>query len=107
MQNILPWINATVAPWIAAHWNLWTLFGLAGQSLFMMRFIVQWIASERAKESVMPEMFWYFSLGGGLMVLVYAIHQQEPVFILGQLPGVFVYSRNLYFIHKRKQMNAR
>jgi len=95
MQNILPWIQD--------NWNLWTLIGLVGQTLFMMRFIVQWIASERAKQSVMPEMFWYFSLGGGLIVLAYAIHKREPVFILGQLPGVIVYSRNLYFIHKHKK----
>ena len=99
MQNSFAWVST----WFAANWNLWTLIGLFGQTLFMMRFIVQWVASERAKKSVMPNMFWYFSLGGGLIVLAYAIHKQEPVFILGQLPGVIVYSRNLYFIHKHKQ----
>jgi len=96
MQPLLAWVNA--------NWNLWTLIGLFGQTLFMMRFIVQWIASERAKKSVMPEMFWYFSLVGGLIVLAYGFHKMEPVIILGQLPGVVVYSRNLYLIHKHKKV---
>ncbi len=93
MQNIIPWI--------VAHLTLWTLVGLFGQALFMMRFIVQWIASERAKQSVMPEIFWYFSLGGGLIVFIYAVHQQDLVFMLGQGLGVFIYLRNIYFIRKR------
>ena len=92
-----------VTNWVQDHWNLWTLIGLGGQTLFMMRFIVQWIASERAKKSVMPDIFWYFSLGGGLIVLIYGLHQMEPVIILGQLPGVVVYSRNLWLIHKHKK----
>ncbi|MDR3423772.1 MAG: lipid-A-disaccharide synthase N-terminal domain-containing protein [Alphaproteobacteria bacterium] len=95
MQNLLVGIEANL--------NWWTIIGFLGQSLFMMRFIVQWIASERAKKSVMPEIFWYFSLGGGLIVLAYALHKLDPVFILGQLPGVVVYSRNIYFIHKHKK----
>ena len=94
MQNILAWLSA--------HLTLWTLIGLFGQGLFMMRFIVQWIASERAKQSVMPEIFWYFSLGGGLIVFAYAIHQQDLVFMLGQGLGIFIYLRNLYFIRKRR-----
>ena len=89
--------------WVSAHLTLWTFVGLFGQSLFIMRFIMQWIASERAKQSVMPEVFWYFSLGGGLIVLVYAIHQQDLVFMLGQGLGVFIYLRNIYFIHKNRR----
>jgi lipid-A-disaccharide synthase-like uncharacterized protein len=96
MQNLPAWITDNL--------NAWFLVGLFGQTLFMMRFIVQWIASERARKSVMPDMFWYFSLGGGLIVLAYAVHKREPVFILGQLPGVVVYSRNLWFIHKHKRI---
>ena len=95
-----------LSAWLEANLNLWTLIGLFGQTLFMMRFIVQWIASERAKKSVIPDIFWYFSLGGGLIVLAYAFHKREPVFILGQLPGVIVYSRNLWFIHKHKKITA-
>jgi lipid-A-disaccharide synthase-like uncharacterized protein len=91
--------------WIQTDLNLWVAVGLFGQSLFMMRFIYQWIASERAKKSVMPEAFWYFSLGGGVIVLAYALHKADPVFILGQLPGVFIYSRNIYFIWRHKRIS--
>ncbi len=70
--------------------------------MFTARFLVQWIASERAGESVVPVAFWYFSILGGLIVLAYGIHKVEPVIILGQLPGVLIYSRNLWLINKRK-----
>ncbi|NWF93235.1 MAG: lipid-A-disaccharide synthase N-terminal domain-containing protein [Syntrophaceae bacterium] len=82
--------------------DFWLIFGLIGQAMFTMRFIVQWIASERRKESVIPISFWYFSLAGGLIVLLYAIHRMDPVFILAYLPGNFIYLRNLYFIHKKR-----
>jgi lipid-A-disaccharide synthase-like uncharacterized protein len=90
------------AAWIEAHVTLWTLLGLGGQFLFMMRFVYQWIASERARASVMPEAFWYFSIGGGLIVFAYAVHQRDIVFILGQGLGVFIYLRNIYFIWRQR-----
>ena len=80
--------------------QVWLAIGLLGQALFSARFLVQWIASERRKRSVMPRMFWYFSLGGGLTLLAYAIYRRDPVFILGQGAGLFVYARNLWFIHR-------
>ena len=80
---------------------IWLIVGLLGQLAFTARFIVQWIASERAGRSVMPIAFWYFSIIGGLIVLAYGIHKFDAVIILGQLPGVIVYSRNLWLIHKR------
>lgn len=83
--------------------DFWLIFGFIGQAMFTMRFIVQWIASEKKKESVIPVSFWYFSLAGGLIVLVYAIHRMDPVFILAYLPGNFIYFRNLYFIYKKKK----
>jgi lipid-A-disaccharide synthase-like uncharacterized protein len=86
--------------------DFWLIFGFIGQAMFTMRFIVQWIASERKKESVIPISFWYFSLIGGLVVLFYAIHRMDPVFILAYLPGNFIYFRNLYFIYKKKRMSA-
>ena len=76
----------------------WVLLGFAAQGLFTMRFLVQWIASERAKRSVIPLAFWYFSIGGGLLLLIYALYRKDPVFIAGQAFGVFVYLRNLYFV---------
>ena len=94
--------------WLNSHLTLWVLIGLFGQFMFMMRFVYQWIASERAKKSIMPEAFWYFSLGGGIIVFCYALHQQDIVFILGQGLGVFIYLRNIYFIwsHRRKKTNG-
>ena len=82
--------------------DFWLILGFIGQLMFTMRFVVQWIASERKKESVIPVSFWYFSLGGGLIVLAYAIYRMDPVFILAYLPGNFIYLRNLYFIYKKK-----
>jgi lipid-A-disaccharide synthase-like uncharacterized protein len=93
-----------VLSWLQAHMRPWDVFGMLGQTMFMMRFIYQWIASERAKKSVMPDAFWYFSLAGGLMVLVYVIHLQSIPLILGQGSGLLVYSRNIYFIHKHKRI---
>ena len=68
--------------------------------MFTARFLVQWLASERRGQSVVPVHFWYFSLGGGLVLLAYAVHRLDPVFIIGQLAGLFVYARNLYFIRR-------
>lgn len=82
---------------------IWLGVGLIGQSLFMMRFVVQWIHSERHQKSVIPVSFWYLSLIGGLTVLAYGLHKAEPVIILGQLPGTFVYARNLVLIRREKR----
>lgn len=82
---------------------IWIAIGLLGQSLFFMRFFIQWLASERKKESVIPIAFWYCSIGGGLILLLYAIYRRDPVFILGQSCGIFIYSRNLYLIYQKKQ----
>jgi len=80
--------------------HVWLGVGLLGQSLFSARFLVQWIASERKRQSVVPVHFWYFSLAGGLTLLAYAIHRLDPVFIIGQFAGLFVYARNLYFVRR-------
>ena len=89
---------------MSAQDALWLGIGLTGQVLFMMRFIVQWIHSERHGESLIPVSFWYLSLAGGLIVLAYGLHKLDPVIILGQLPGTVVYTRNLMLIrHKSKE----
>lgn len=82
--------------------HIWLAVGLFGQLLFSMRFILQWLCSEKEKKSVIPDVFWYFSITGGLTLLAYAIYRKDPVFILGQATGVFIYARNLYFIAKAK-----
>ena len=83
--------------------NIWLIVGLAGQLLFAARFIVQWICSERRGESYIPLVFWYLSLGGGVILLAYAVNRKDPVFILGQMGGIFVYLRNLFLIHSQKK----
>jgi lipid-A-disaccharide synthase-like uncharacterized protein len=80
-----------------AEWA-WLAIGFAGQALFSMRFLVQWLASERRGRSVVPLAFWYFSIGGGMTLLAYAIYRADPVFIVGQLAGLFIYVRNLQLI---------
>jgi lipid-A-disaccharide synthase-like uncharacterized protein len=82
--------------------NTWLIIGFVGQALFSMRFLLQWVASERKGESVIPTLFWYFSLAGGLTLLAYAIYKQDPVFILGQSAGAFIYIRNLVLIFRKK-----
>jgi len=82
--------------------NIWLIIGFVGQALFSMRFIVQWIASEKKGESVVPVLFWYFSLAGGITLLAYAIYRQDPVFILGQGSGVLIYIRNLVLIFRKR-----
>jgi lipid-A-disaccharide synthase-like uncharacterized protein len=90
-------------------WNdapLWLAFGLIGQAAFFSRFLVQWLASERAGESYVPLSFWYLSLLGSLVLLVYAIHRQEPVFALGYLPNSFVYLRNLVLVRRKDSKSS-
>ena len=82
---------------------LWLVVGFAGQALFSMRFIVQWWYSERQKRSVIPVAFWFYSLAGGVTLLSYAIYRRDPVFIAGQAGGLFIYSRNLYFINRERR----
>jgi len=84
----------------------WVLLGVAAQALFTMRFLVQWLASERAGHSVIPMAFWIFSIFGGLLLLVYALYRKDAVFILGQAFGVFVYLRNLYFVMRDRKAGA-
>jgi lipid-A-disaccharide synthase-like uncharacterized protein len=73
-----------------------------GQLLFSARFVVQWLKSEKEKKSVIPTAFWYFSISGGIVLLTYALHKQDPVFILGQSLGLFIYLRNVQLIRKER-----
>jgi lipid-A-disaccharide synthase-like uncharacterized protein len=92
----------------AIKFDGWVILGFAAQAFFTMRFVVQWVASERARKSVVPVAFWFFSIGGGSLLLVYALYRKDPVFIAGQALGLMVYFRNLYFIivHGRQASSA-
>jgi lipid-A-disaccharide synthase-like uncharacterized protein len=83
--------------------NIFLIIGFVGQAFFSMRFLVQWIASEKEGRSVIPVSFWIFSILGSSLLLTYAIYRKDPVFILGQAPNLFIYSRNLYLIKKERE----
>jgi len=86
-----------------ARFDWWVVLGFIAQAMFSMRFIVQWIASERARRSVMPTAFWLFSIGGGVLLLIYALYRKDPVFIAGQGAGLVIYLRNLQFVLRETQ----
>jgi len=97
--QFVAWLNVV----FVEQFDLWILFGFIAQFMFMMRFVVQWLASERAKRSVMPVAFWFFSIAGGALLLIYAIYREDPVFIAGQGAGLFIYLRNLWLIYRERQ----
>ncbi|MFN8830047.1 MAG: lipid-A-disaccharide synthase N-terminal domain-containing protein [Labrys sp. (in: a-proteobacteria)] len=81
----------------------WIVLGFIAQALFTARFVIQWLASERAGRSIIPFAFWVFSIGGGALLLIYAIHRRDPVFILGQALGLLIYFRNVSFVLKERK----
>jgi lipid-A-disaccharide synthase-like uncharacterized protein len=100
----------SLAQWLhdvfVAQWDGWIILGFIAQACFTMRFVVQWLASEKAKKSVMPVAFWFFSLFGGALLLIYAIQRKDPVFIAGQALGLIFYVRNLWLIANEKKRVA-
>ena len=85
---------------------IWVMVGLGGQLMFMARFLLQWIATEKARRSVIPISFWWFSIAGAAILLAYAIYRRDPVFILGQSLGFFIYARNLWFVYQERRKDA-
>ena len=104
------WLLISILPFLPVSLpehpeSIMIVVGFGGQFLFAMRFIIQWLTSEGAKRSVIPVVFWYFSIGGGSVLLLYAIWRQDPVIIAGQGLGLFIYARNLIFINREKKDN--
>ena len=91
--------------WFASM-DMWKVLGLIGQAIFGSRFIIQWLVSEKEGRSVIPVSFWYISVIGAAITLVYAIHIEEPVFMLPQLAALLIYARNLYFVQREKRAKA-
>ena len=85
---------------------VWLGIGLVAQLLFSARFLVQWVASERVRRSIVPEAFWYLSFAGGALLFAYAVHRMDPVFMLGQGFGLLVYSRNIFFVRSAKRRGS-
>ena len=98
-NNLSIWLHSV----FVEQFSGWIVLGFVAQFSFTMRFVVQWIASERAKRSVVPVAFWFFSLLGGVLLLIYSIYRKDPVFIAGQAMGLFIYVRNLWLIGKEKK----
>src|SRR5258708_39725900 len=87
---------------LSLDWSYLVILGLIGNAIFSMRFLVQWLASERQGESVIPVSFWYWSIGGSVIMCFYFIFRRDPVGILAYLPNSLIYIRNLMLIRKRK-----
>jgi lipid-A-disaccharide synthase-like uncharacterized protein len=95
-------MSAAAAPWLelsAREWR-WLLLGISGQALFSLRFIVQWLHSERAGHCVIPPSFWLLSLLGSVALLAYGAYRCDPIIVLGQLPGTAIYLRNLVLLRR-------
>jgi len=106
MQSLTQAASAYVSA-LVMHEVLWIGIGFAGHFLFMMRFLWQWIQSERQQRSIIPIAFWYFSLAGGVTLFAYAVHRRDPVFITGQMLGLGVYTRNLILIRRERMVGPR
>ncbi|MEL6297341.1 MAG: lipid-A-disaccharide synthase N-terminal domain-containing protein [Pseudomonadota bacterium] len=107
-MEFLSVVGTTIADWfdralfgLSPTGRIMLAIGIFGQAMFVSRWFVQWLASEKARRSIVPELFWYLSLFGGLMVLSYGIYSANLVLILGQF-GVFIYARNIYLIRRNK-----
>lgn len=102
-SDLISWLNTV----FVEQWDMWLIIGFIAQAMFTMRFVVQWIASEKAGKSIVPVAFWFFSIAGGGLLFVYALKRGDPVFIVGQGAGLFIYLRNVWLIfkeHKQKQL---
>ncbi|MEM6386333.1 MAG: lipid-A-disaccharide synthase N-terminal domain-containing protein [Pseudomonadota bacterium] len=101
IESLLEYFNIT-----STRDLIWLTIGIVAQLSFSARFLIQWISSEKARKSVMPVAFWWFSICGGILLLAYGIYRGEPVIILGQSFGVVVYARNLWLIHVERRQAA-
>lgn len=103
LTTILPFLPESL---VEQPEKIMIVVGFAGQGLFAMRFIIQWLSSEKQARSVIPITFWYFSIGGGSVLFLYAIWRQDLVFMSGQGLGLFIYLRNLYFVRRSRAVTA-
>jgi lipid-A-disaccharide synthase-like uncharacterized protein len=106
MISVVSDVRAYLYDVFIAKADFWLMFGVAAQLLFTARFVVQWFVSEKAGKSVMPVAFWFLSMGGGVMLLIYGIVRREPIIIMGQALAVFIYLRNLMLIFRPKTKDS-
>lgn len=98
LASLIDWLRTVFVD----NFDIWVIVGFFAQAMFMMRFVVQWVASEKAGRSIVPVAFWFFSVAGGAMLLFYAVIREDPVFIAGQSLGLLIYFRNLFLIFREK-----
>lgn len=103
MSDLMSQLGAWFYNVFVAQFDVWIAIGFAAQAMFSARFLIQWIASEKAGRSVVPVTFWFFSILGGAMLFVYALYRQDPVFIAGQGTGLLIYGRNLWLIFRERR----
>ncbi|MEM8663263.1 MAG: lipid-A-disaccharide synthase N-terminal domain-containing protein [Pseudomonadota bacterium] len=103
MSEILAGLSTWFYNVFIAQFDVWIAIGFFAQAMFSARFLIQWIASERAGRSVVPIAFWFFSIAGGSILFVYALYRQDPVFIAGQGAGLAIYLRNLWLIFRERK----
>jgi lipid-A-disaccharide synthase-like uncharacterized protein len=103
MQSLIRYFHEV----FVLQFDAWVAIGFLAQALFSARFLVQWIASERAGRSVLPVAFWFFSIGGGALLLIYALYRKDPVFIAGQALGLLIYARNVHLVFREKRAGGR
>ena len=89
-----------------ARFDAWAALGFLAQAMFSARFVVQWIASERARRSIIPTAFWWFSIAGGTLLFIYSLYRKDPVFIAGQGGGLLIYARNVMFVLREQRRTA-
>lgn len=103
MTDILGSLGAWFHAVFVEQFDVWIAIGFFAQAMFSARFLIQWIASERAGRSVVPIAFWFFSIAGGAILFAYALYRQDPVFIAGQGAGLLIYARNLWLIFRERR----
>ncbi len=108
IENIVSWFGSIEQYWagFSTTEKIWLGLGILAQVLFFSRFFFQWLASERAGKSIVPDVFWWLSISGASLLLAYSIYRADPIFILGQSCGVLIYTRNIWLIRREKLNSA-
>ncbi|HML12832.1 MAG TPA: lipid-A-disaccharide synthase N-terminal domain-containing protein [Xanthobacteraceae bacterium] len=106
MADLIQTLGTYLYDVFIVRFDAWAVLGFLAQALFSARFLVQWIASERARRSIIPMAFWWFSIAGGILLFVYSLHRKDPVFIAGQGGGLLIYARNVMFVLREQRQEA-
>src|ERR1700751_2217361 len=106
LTDLIPPLGSYLYEVFVVRFDAWAALGFLAQALFSARFVVQWIASERARRSIVPTAFWWFSIAGGILLFIYSLYRKDPVFIAGQGGGLLIYARNVMFVLREQRQEA-